>query len=87
MLNWDKKTLKRRSKVVVKNEINHENYVNVLETNEKVCRTVNSIRSFNNELCTFKQNKVALTSFYDKWEWLIQLIMFPLDIKEIFKIF
>ena len=45
-----KKTLKGVSKTVVKKEINHQDYVHVLETNEKIDKTVTSIRSFNHQL-------------------------------------
>ncbi len=62
----NKKTLKGVSKVVVKNEIKHSDYVNTLKTNEIARRNVVSIRSFNHQLYTYKQNKIALTSFYDK---------------------
>jgi hypothetical protein len=62
----NKKTLKGVSKTVVKKEINHKDYVHVLETNEKIDKTVTSIRSFNHQLFTYVQNKTALTSFYDK---------------------
>ena len=62
----NKKTLKGVSKVTVKNEITHDNYVNVLNTNKKEIRSVCSIRSFNHQLFTYVQDKVALTSWYDK---------------------
>ena len=60
------KKLKGVSKVVVKNDIQHEDYINVLNTNKpKKCNVV-SIRSFNHELFTILQNKTALTNSYDK---------------------
>ncbi len=62
----NKKTLKGVSKVTVKNEITHNDYVNVLNTDNKEIRTVCSIRSFNHQLFTYVQDKVALTSWYDK---------------------
>ena len=62
----NKKVLKGVSKTVVKNEIEHKDYVHVLETNEPISKTVTSIRSFNHQLFTYVQNKTALTSFYDK---------------------
>ena len=64
--NYNKKTLKGISKVVVKNQISHEDYKKVLLTNKPIDRKVISIRSFNHQLYTVKQDKVALTSFYDK---------------------
>jgi len=62
----NKKTLKGVSKVVVKNEISHADYVKVLETNEQETRDVMSFRSYNHQVYTVKQRKIALNSFYDK---------------------
>ena len=64
---WEnKKTLKGVSKAVVKNNIEHKDYVDVISTDSVAVRDVVSIRSFNHQLYTFKQPKIALTSFYDK---------------------
>ena len=62
----NKKKLKGVSKVVVKNDIKHEDYINVLNTNKSNKFNDVSIRSFNHELFTVLQNKTALTSYYDK---------------------
>ena len=62
----NKKTLKGVSKAVVKNNIEHKDYVDVISTDCVAVRDVVSIRSFNHQLYTFKQPKIALTSFYDK---------------------
>ena len=43
--------------MVVKTEIKHDGYVNVIETNEALKKEVVSIRSFNHHLYTFKQQK------------------------------
>ena len=64
----NKKTLKGVAKVNVKNEISHMNYFNTLYTDKKCIRNVCSIRSFNHELFTYTQNKIALTNFYDKFK-------------------
>lgn len=64
----NKKTLKGISKIVVKNEIEHTHYENVLNTNKKEKRNVCSIRSFNHELFTYTQNKIALSCWYDKMQ-------------------
>jgi hypothetical protein len=60
------KKAKGVSKVVLKKEINHADYIKVLETGKPVVKDVISIRSFNHQLYTVKQKKVVLTSFYDK---------------------
>ena len=66
----NKKTLKGVSKTTVKNEISHADYLNVLHTDKTEKRNTCSIRSFNHELFTFAQEKVALTSYYDKMKML-----------------
>ena len=40
--------------------------ISVLNTDNKEIRSVCSIRSFNHQLFTYVQDKVALTSWYDK---------------------
>ena len=60
------KKCKGISKIVVKNALNHNDYVSVLKTNKPISREVVSIRSFNHQLYTYKQEKIALTSYYDK---------------------
>jgi len=62
----NKKTLKGVSKVVVKNEITHDDYVQVLQTNVPIYRNITSIRSFKHQVFTMVQKKKALTSYYDK---------------------
>ena len=54
------------SKVVVKNEITHDDYVQVLQTNVPIYRNITSIRSFKHQVFTMVQKKKALTSYYDK---------------------
>ena len=52
-----KKMLTGVSKVVAKTQIKHDNYGNVIETNEALNKVVVSMRSFNHQLYTFKQQK------------------------------
>ena len=66
--NYNEKTYKGVSKVVVKQEINHNDYQEVLNTNQSKDRTVMSIRSFDHQLYTYEQTKTALSSFYDKMQ-------------------
>ena len=61
-----KKTLKGVSKCVVKNEITHEDYEHVFNTHIPLKTTVTSTRSSNHNVVTFRTEKVALTSLYDK---------------------
>ena len=60
------KKLKGVSKAVVKNQITHQDYVDVWKTNKSISKEVIGIRSLNHQLYTYKQDKVALTSYYDK---------------------
>ena len=60
------KKLKGVSKAVVKNQITHQDYVDVWKTNKSLSKEVIGIRSSNHQLYTYKQDKVALTSYYDK---------------------
>jgi hypothetical protein len=62
----NKKALKGVSSVVVEKEITHKDYVDVLQTNIPLEKTVTSIRSFNHQLFTYQTQKKAITSFYDK---------------------
>ena len=62
----NKKTLKGVSKVVVKNEIKHDDYVKVLESGVSQARDVVAIRSYNHQHFTAQLKKTALTSYYDK---------------------
>ena len=79
--NYNKKTLKGVSKVVVKRDIAHKDYNDVLETNESAKRFVMSIRSFNHQLYTLRTEKVALTSFYDKLQLIDSINCVPYGYK------
>ena len=73
----NKKTCKGVSKVVVKNEINHDDYVSVLTTGETINRTVTGFRSYNHEIFTVRTSKSALTAFYDKQVMVDELHCLP----------
>jgi hypothetical protein len=62
----NKKTLKGVSKAVVKNDIQHKDYVDVISTDEVLIKEVVSLRSFEHQIYTYKAPKIALSSFYDK---------------------
>ena len=66
LIGKNKKVLKGVSKAVVKNDIEHKNYVDVISTNKVVKKDVVSLQSFNHQIYTYKRSKIALTSFYDK---------------------
>ena len=71
-----KKMLTGVSKVVAKTQIKHDNYGNVIETNEALNKVVVSMRSFNHQLYTFKQQK-TLTSFCDKMQMIDNINCIP----------
>ena len=60
------KKLKGISRVVVKNEITHDDYNQVLKDGKIIKRDVVSIRSFEHKVYTIKTPKIALTAYYDK---------------------
>ena len=62
------KKLKGVSKATVKHQITHEDYNTCLGTGQSIKRKVVGIRSFRHELYTIRQEKVALTAWYDKME-------------------
>jgi hypothetical protein len=60
------KKLKSVSKAVAKKQITHQDYVDVWKTNKSLSKEVIGIISLNHPLYTDKQDKIALTSYYDK---------------------
>ena len=62
----NKKVCKGVSKATIKYDMDHKDYINVLNTDKKEIRNVCSIRSFNHQLFTYVQDKIALSSYYDK---------------------
>ena len=50
----------------MKNQIKTDDYVHTQKTCETLNRTNISLRSFNHEIHTYKQEKKALTTYYDK---------------------
>ena len=73
----NKKTLKGVSKIVVTKEISHKDYEDVMNTSKSIRKDVTSIRSFNHQIYTFKQSKVALTAFYDKMQMIDKINFVP----------
>ena len=60
------KKMKGISKVVVKKEIKHADFVNTLNSNQILKRDNVNFKSFNHQVYTITQSKIAVTSFYDK---------------------
>ena len=77
----NKKVCKGISKVVVKNQITHNDYVNTLQTNKPLKREVISIKSLKHQLYTYKMNKIALTSYYDKMKMINEIDCIPYGYK------
>ena len=60
------KTAKGIKKNVIKNDIKHEDYKNVLFNNKQIHHTMKTIRSQKHELGSFELNKISLSCFDDK---------------------
>ena len=80
--NHNTKKAKGVSKVVLKKEITHKDFVDVLETGKSISKDVISIRSFDHQLYTVKQKKVVLTSWYDKMNMISNVDCEPFGYKK-----
>ena len=60
------KTAKGIKKNIIKNNIKHEDYKNVLTNNKQMHHTMKTIRSINHQLGSYELNKVSLSCFDDK---------------------
>ena len=60
------KTAKGIKKNIIKNNIKHEDYKNVLINNKQIHHTMKTIRSSKHQLGSYEINKVSLSSFDDK---------------------
>ena len=60
------KTAKGIKKNIIKNNIKHADYKNVLINNKQIHHTMKTIRSINHQLGSYELNKVSLSCFDDK---------------------
>ena len=60
------KTAKGIEKNVIKNNIKHKDYKNVLLNNEQLHHKMKTIRSLKHQLGSYEINKVSLSCFDDK---------------------
>ena len=60
------KTAKGIKKNIIKSQIKHEDYKNVLTNNKQIHHTMKTIRSINHQLGSYNLNKVSLSCFDDK---------------------
>ena len=75
--------LKGMSKVVVKKEIKHDDFKDVLYTNKTISKkTTTTFRPFNHQVYTITQDKIALTSMYDKGRLIDQVNILPYGYKD-----
>ena len=78
----NKKVCKGIKAVVLKNEITHQDYIDVLEKNEPAQRDIISVRSYNHQLYTHKTvGKIALSSFYDQMQMIDSISCVPFGYK------
>src|SRR5258706_305776 len=66
----EKKTAKGVIKSVIKKELKHETYKNILETNGKLYSKMKVVRSSKHQLHTIEMNKVSLSAYDDK-RWIM----------------
>ena len=73
--------------VVIKNEIDHQNYNDVIESSDPdkriLKKDVTAIRSFDHQIYTCTSTKVALISYYDKMEMINSVDCVPFGYKKI----
>ena len=62
----DGKTAKGIKKNVIKNNIKHEDYKNMLLNNEQLHHKMKTIRSQKHQVRSYETNKVSLSCFNDK---------------------
>ena len=79
--NYNTKKLKGVSKAVVKTEINHGDFKTTLETHKPIEKVVYRIASFNHNVYSYQNKKVALSAYYDKMYMIDNINCYPHDIK------
>ena len=62
----NEKTAKGIRKYVIKKEITHENYKDCLFNRKQILHKMNTIRSVNRQIGSYKLNKISLSCFDDK---------------------
>ena len=60
------KTAKGIKKNVIRKNITHDNYIDVLFNNKQMQHTIKFIRSNHHQLGSFEMNKISLSCFDDK---------------------
>ena len=71
------KKAKGVSKTIIKNEITHDDYNNVVSNCKNIDKHIMSIRSFKHQLYTIQQKKTCLSCFYDKGQLLDNINILP----------
>ena len=79
--NFNTKKLKGVSKVVVDKKLHRKHFHSVLTTGQPIARDTTSLRSFNHNVHTYTQTKVALTSWYDMMVMLDSIKCVPFSSK------
>ena len=74
-------------KVIIKNETDHQNYNDVIESSDPdkriLKKDVTVIRSFDHQIYTYTTPKVVLTGYYDKMEMINSVDCVPFGYKKI----
>ena len=62
----ESKTAKAIKKNIIKNNIKHENYKDVLFNNKQIYHKMKTIRSDKHQISSYEINKISLSCFDDK---------------------
>ena len=79
----NKKKAKGVSKTIIKNEIKHDDYNNVVSNCKNIDKNIMSIRSFKHQLYTIQQKKTCSSCFYDKAQLLDNINTLPYGYKNL----
>ena len=62
----EKKTAKGIARNIIKNNLKHENYKQILDTGQRMTSSMKMIRSFDHSIYTVNVTKVSLSAYDDK---------------------
>ena len=69
--------MKGVSKAVVKTDLTHDNFKTTLQSNKPIEKVVNRIASFNHNVYSYQNSKVALSAFYDEMQMIDNINCYP----------
>ena len=81
--NYNTKKVKGVSKAVVKTELTHNDFKTTLQSNKPIEKVVNRIASFNHNVYSYQNSKVALSAYYDKMHMIDNINCYPHGYKNV----